>query len=319
MSDDERPSPRARISKWLLKANDEIDHTSARKHQTKLVNLKNEHRNRASLHSEQPTDPPGASRLAKYLANDNHDIASAHRQKRDLSQSRRLQVKIPSRVNGDQAEESTEISNPEDCGIAKRLGLQGPFQAFGDEAGPSFCKTGNFAKRRRKALSSSSDLQPAVLIDVDADLQENKASHNVMINRDSLDLSHDSDHSTLLFDPPKKGGDTYERRPRHKTREDRYEVQQPKERKKKVTTRTTEKAKPANRRRNRIKSGGVLMHDFNAPNVQNDRLTVINPLANIDHHIRLILASAKTRKVIWYLIWDFWTRESFFSGQEERL
>ncbi len=275
MLEDEPTSPRTRISKWLSKADGSIDKTRTRKVRTKAIHSKSEHRKEVSSHPEQPAQPSGVSNLTKDLSYDNHALTSARHQKRVSDQPHRGHGRFRARLDDRETKEPAESSKPPECGIAKRMGLQGPFRGFGNEEGPVIYEKSRSAKRQRKVLSSSSDLQPAILADRNTDLQEEKVSYNMKVYRNSATVSHGSDQSTMLFSSPKRVEKTYERRPRHKTREDLYEVQPTKERKKKAPTRGAEKEKPVDKRRKRMKSGGVLMHDFNAPNIPNDRLTVI--------------------------------------------
>lgn len=88
---------------------------------------------------------------------------------------------------------------------------------------------------------------------------------------ESVDVSSPSDATIALPEKPLK---TYERRPRHKTREDHYEL---KENKKRAAAKADEKAAPRKSKKSRKrkeKSGAALMHGFSAACVDSDRLTV---------------------------------------------
>lgn len=69
----------------------------------------------------------------------------------------------------------------------------------------------------------------------------------------------------------------YGRRPRHKTKDDKYEVKQPgrkSEKHKGKKEKRDAKAKQGKKRKRKERSGDALMHTFSAPNVAQDRLTV---------------------------------------------
>ena len=68
----------------------------------------------------------------------------------------------------------------------------------------------------------------------------------------------------------------FERRPRRKTREDRYQLKHG-DKKKSGSVGSTERKPGVKRRRHCEKSGAALLHDFAAPNVSDDRLTVSYP------------------------------------------
>ena len=64
----------------------------------------------------------------------------------------------------------------------------------------------------------------------------------------------------------------YERRARHKTRHDKYESKPEKGQRKETAAKDR---RPSRRQKGSMKkSGAALMHDFDAPNVARDRLTV---------------------------------------------
>ena len=67
------------------------------------------------------------------------------------------------------------------------------------------------------------------------------------------------------------GGKKYERRPRRKTKSDKYELKVDKKRK---DMSGAEKSRRKSKRRRRKKTGVTLNHEFKAPNVQQDRLTL---------------------------------------------
>ena len=137
-------------------------------------------------------------------------------------------------------------------------------------------------KRKRKASSTISYLEPAV-VDELPDAQDGKwtpfereRTRRLPSGDDDGGLKYPSeflrrpDQTTLL---PEKPAGSYERRPRHKTREDRYELKDGTRDKKKVAKKDSQEKKQKKHKR-REKSGAALMHSFTAQNVSHDRLTV---------------------------------------------
>ncbi|MCJ1389319.1 hypothetical protein MMC18_002175 [Xylographa bjoerkii] len=136
-------------------------------------------------------------------------------------------------------------------------------------------------RKRRRASSSSSYLEPAIANEMthtasrickeshsrgrNADAQHNERRQEIS----SSDVSDVSVSQTSFS--PAKPVKTYERRSRHKTREDRYllkdataHVRAPKEKKRKKSTRLSRKEK----------TGSALLHNFVADNVASERLTL---------------------------------------------
>lgn len=90
-----------------------------------------------------------------------------------------------------------------------------------------------------------------------------------------MDLS--SRASNADVDWPEKSAKNYERRSRHKTREDRYDLHKDRkpDQKKEVKPKTGIESKK--KRKGVQKSGAALMQNFSAGNVETDRLTVSLP------------------------------------------
>lgn len=138
-------------------------------------------------------------------------------------------------------------------------------------------------KRRRRSSSTIFDLEPAefvgprVVRDIDhADFQNIKVKSKALrpSNSPSHPCRNSSSASSEKFRLLRKDTKDYERKPRRKTREDRYELKRSKPKKK---TREDQKENAARKKaiRNRkLKTGTTLMHEFVAQNVMHDRLTV---------------------------------------------
>ncbi|KAI4192933.1 MAG: hypothetical protein LQ350_008529 [Teloschistes chrysophthalmus] len=83
-----------------------------------------------------------------------------------------------------------------------------------------------------------------------------------------------SSSSSVAIVPPGGPSKTYERRSRHKTKEDCYELKQAKKRNQAKGKKNRVAGKPKKKKRKDAqKSGAALMQDFNAENVQPERLT----------------------------------------------
>ena len=137
-------------------------------------------------------------------------------------------------------------------------------------------------KRKRKASSTISYLEPAVVDELpDAEdgkwtPYERERTRRLPPGDDDGELKSRSkflrrpDQTIVL---PEKPAESYERRPRRKTREDRYELKDGNRDKKKVGKKDSQEKKQKKHKR-REKSGAALMHSFTAQNVSHDRLTV---------------------------------------------
>ena len=135
-------------------------------------------------------------------------------------------------------------------------------------------------RKRHRSSSTSSVLEPAVLdyvIDRDDEnfqqdyTSRNHGRHAMRSNqerhreRPSSESGKSSESEATLVQGPR----SYERRPRHKTKEDKYELKHGNERKR------PEKQKSSSRRQSRnAKTGATLLHNFTAENVASKRLTV---------------------------------------------
>lgn len=172
--------------------------------------------------------------------------------------------------------------------LADHLGLHAPFRSFasrGADARPPPQREDERRKRRRSPSAASSYLEPAIRVDDSDggsdDLHDATALRASHVTQQSAKimgkLSRSSSHTLGL---PEKPLETYERRKRHKTREDRYE---PKQERKRDNVKKREKGareKPKRKRKHAQKSGSALMQDFAAGNVEPERLTV----SLYDHH-----------------------------------
>lgn len=167
--------------------------------------------------------------------------------------------------------------------LPSRLGLQAPFRLLGEEAHPQDLQRHDRHHTKKRRISVSSDttyLQPATAA-ANAESENGKRSHSRRhhprvdpydVDDDDLTPSILSSSSYSVTDcSPKKPAKTYDRKPRHKTRDDRYEKKQIKELAK---AKAKKAAKKGDKRKRKTRSGAAPTHNFTAKNVTQDRLTV---------------------------------------------
>ena len=168
--------------------------------------------------------------------------------------------------------------------LVKRLNLHAPFRSFADGSDLEdrhASQSNRVRKRRRSPSSTGSYLEPAVLpVRTITNHEDRKASERHMHHQShdgtvSESSSPPLQSSNECSDPPEKQMMTYEKRSRHKTKEDRYELKPGKSRveerrKKEKKGADTKKRKNSKPQRT---SGNALVHDFAARNVAPDRLT----------------------------------------------
>ena len=281
MSDAERQSPRTAIRKWLQVT----DNKSTARPANALPERQNIQRG-SKHHSRQ-------HHITRYQpeTEDQHDKAAGRNNpKYNKNGTRQKHVAEKTHlVNSLQAQPGKHsIANPVDPDglvLAERLGLHPPFRTFKDHSDGSIPKVKNRTRKRKRSWSSSSSyLEPAAVSDLDND--DDRPSHATMLRTVSTrpalgdrgnNNSHTTSQSSEMVDPSaEKKLKLYERRPRHKTRIDRYELKENIRHGKKTkqdAKKESGKKKPKKHRR-KEKSGAALMHDFTAQNVAHNRLTV---------------------------------------------
>ena len=139
--------------------------------------------------------------------------------------------------------------------------------------------SGHRRKRRKTEPRSESMIDEAAVEDLRSahenpiatpEHRHRRANYKMLANREGPPQPDSVAHVPVsLKSPPIR---PYQRRPRHKTREDRYDSKLSKEERKLLSSRN--KNPPKAKRRNTKKSGDAIMHDFEARNVAQDRLTV---------------------------------------------
>ncbi|KAL8688187.1 MAG: hypothetical protein Q9218_005841 [Villophora microphyllina] len=165
--------------------------------------------------------------------------------------------------------------------LAEQLGLHAPFRTFatrGADAQPSLRPRHERHKRRRSHSLASSYLEPAIHIN-DGD-ETSDPSLAVQAKRPPLrENNHDRQMPSRSSSPAiaslHKPAKSYERRSRHKTKEDRYELKVEKKRNKIRESKDWVADKPKKKKQKHArKSGAALMQGFNAGNVEPERLTL---------------------------------------------
>ena len=280
MSDAKPQSPRAAIRKWLR--------STESKSAVKPVNTatKQQEIEWGSRH------PSRTHRLIEYASETEDQYEEKARRKRQRHSKCGIRQKRATDevclVNSEQVQprihpEHNTAVNADGFGLAEKLGLHPPFRTFKDHSDNDFLDfQGRQRKRKHSRSSTSSYLEPAAADDL-SDNDHNRHRHAtrsrpvragpILGRTEKTDLPTASPDSESLLLSPEKLLKSYERRPRNKTRQDRYELKDKSEKTKQATRRDRADKKQKKRKR-KEKSGAALMHDFTAHNVAHDRLTV---------------------------------------------
>lgn len=137
-------------------------------------------------------------------------------------------------------------------------------------------------KRKRSVTSLSSCPDPAAPSEFS---QSRKDKHRKHHSLSTEVREHHRDESSSESSKPETSLDTpapspaqvrksYERRPRHKTRQDKYEIKHGKQKEKQSTERKVTSKNHKRRAKHRDKAGAALLHNFSAENIASDRITV---------------------------------------------
>ena len=281
MSDGERESPRAAIRSWLNNTSgipvpaasnaqyQQPNHAGKRKHHSKRRDHASDYHLRSSKQERAGLRPRHAV----------HDDATRH-QKAISAETRPPKL---GRSNTKKTEHDVLRSRPNESRLADHLRLHPPFCDFKDQnKNQDVDPIGGKRQRKRERSSSSqiSYLETASAADA-ADINNRdrplyREKQRQTSKGDGFPSSPvTSQRSDNVPGSGKKSSKLYERRPRHKTRADRYELK--KSSKHNAEVRVDKQGRIKEKRKNRKrkdKSGAALMHDFSAQNVWQDRLTV---------------------------------------------
>ena len=280
MAHEVRQSPRAAIRTWLRESTNDKSRLEFNNIKSKLPLHRSQHlrRHKTRYNGEIP-DQSGTRAHPKPVANGESGEAL----------QRAPNKSIPSTSDSCREgprDKTTKVLQPRpgDPGFAESLGLHPPFRTFKVQSEDGLAHRGDpirTRKRKQKASSIISYLEPAA-VDELPDAEDGKWTpyESERTRRlppcDDEELKPQSgflrrpDQTTAL---PGKLAESYERRPRHKTREDRYELKDGTRSEKKAAKKDSQEKKQKKHKR-REKSGAALMHSFTAQNVSHDRLTV---------------------------------------------
>ena len=178
------------------------------------------------------------------------------------------------------------LQRPDEPGLAEKLGLHAPFRTFRDRSDDEDVNLDALRrprKRRRRRSSTGSYLEPAEIeeqIDLESDAGSpskeamNRGSRRIHSKSRAEHLPESSVATPQILETP---AECYVRRPRHKTRADRYELKEGNGDRRKEKSKLNEresKDKKHKKLKRKAKLGEAIMHDFSAQNVSHDRLTV---------------------------------------------
>lgn len=281
MSDVE--SPRNAIRKWLQGTDSKLTPKPAEalSEQQKIERNSRHHsrpHRRTSYHSE--TERPHAEQ--------------ASRKRRRYDKDRNRQKKIPDKAlsvtplqaQSQKHSKATSAVIPDGRGLAERLGLHAPFRVLRDRSDDSIPEVRSHPQKRRRCRSSTSSYLEPAAAEPFSDNDHAGSSHSTILRtagtRPALDKEDNNSSlqafkdSVTLLPPPEKPSISYKKRPRHKTRKDRYELKESSRHREKTEqdTKKNRKEKKPKKPKRREKSGAALMHGFTAQNVAHGRLTV---------------------------------------------
>ena len=165
--------------------------------------------------------------------------------------------------------------------LAERLGLHTPFrqmEAVQIAEDTALSLDADRRHKRRRTSSEPSYLEPVITKRSHKPREYSKEKHqkrhrSIMRHKDdsdAIEVYSDTDvFSASVASSLVRPSRTYMRRPRHKTKDDKYNVHQ-----EKMNRRQKEKEGTRTKHRHREKSGTELLQNFSANNVAQDRLTV---------------------------------------------
>ncbi|KAL8839121.1 MAG: hypothetical protein Q9176_004623 [Flavoplaca citrina] len=248
MSSPRRPSPRAAIREWLSHTN-AADPTSLR----------------------QIADEPSR----KHEGHPKKPYSSGQLKERRLEARGAQPRPFEDYHSRPKAKDARDGRN-----VAEQLGLHAPFRSFASRIADPGAETqpeNQLRKRKRKSSSPASLLEPAVYPNVckEPDQDHKDAEPGKSQDQDQLNyIELSSGASSAILNSPEKPVKTYERRSRHKTREDRYELQKDRKISKTKDINSKARDRPKKKRKGVQKCGAALMQNFSAGNIEADRITL---------------------------------------------
>lgn len=293
MPSDERESPRAAIRNWLHVT--ETKSPKPRHIQAEVQPEQHQHGSKERHRSRRQNPRTKDIELQHVATPRTQDVD--HRGDRNTGSCRDAVEDSEHEHARDNISKSNEARNhghtkrhtlqrPDEPGLAEKLGLHAPFRTFRDRSEDDDVNLDALSrprKRRRRRSSTGSYLEPAeneeqIDLERDAGFPSKEA-----INGGSRRIpprsraDHLSESSVATPPVPEKPAESYVRRPRHKTRDDRYELKEGNGDRRKKKSKLNEregKDKKHKKLKRKAKLGEAIMHDFSAQNVSHDRLTV---------------------------------------------
>ena len=281
MSDAE--SPRTAIRKWLQGT----DGKSTAKPAEALSEQQKIERN-----SRHHSKPYPRTRYHSETEGPHDEEAGRKRQRYDKDGNRQKKIPdkalsfTPLQARSQKHSKATAAVIPDGPGLAGRLGLHAPFRILRDRSDDSVPEVQSRQQKRRRCRSSTSSYLEPAAAEPFSDNDYARSSHSTILrtvgtrpalnDEDNNSPPQASKDSVTLLPPPEKLSISYRKRPRHKTRKDRYELKESgrhREQTKQDTKKNRKGTKPKKPKR-KEKSGAALMHGFTAQNVVHDRLTV---------------------------------------------
>ena len=297
MSDAERQSPRTAIRNWLQVTD---CNTAARPSDAPRELLKIEQASRSFHPGQKPSTSHPLTNQDQYDKRNGH---KQHGHKNNGTRQKRITDKStlvePIQAQRRRQPKDTTVKSSS-LGLAERLGLHAPFRVFKEHNDEDINEAQHHSRKRRRGRSTTStDLRPPAANDPVNNKHDRPSfltttrpakMQPALNNRDENSPPTASQGSDMNLQSPEKLAQSYKRRPRHKTRLDRYEFKGNDGRSKKpeqAMERDQGKKKQKKHKR-KEKSGAPLMHDFAAQNVAHDRLTVSCPSCPlVRRHLRL--------------------------------
>lgn len=282
MSADQRQSPRAAIRDWLQYAS-----ADPRPRPANSPPKRHERKRRPSSFAR-PAVSAEKQPPESLFANHEGDRSKKRLHRKKSHKSRRETIATPPGPQRVTLSTHALEPRPGDPGFAEHLGLHAPFRNFKaqrDDLDAGSRDRDHQRKRRRRESSSSSYLELAendgptdnenIYHDSDDEIESPKQPIRGKKNDPPSSATSQASISEQL--PSKKLSEIFERRPRHKTREDRYDLKDITGDKRKRPAKRDRKdghERRSKRTKHKEKSGAALMHSFAPQNVTHERLTV---------------------------------------------
>jgi len=328
MHGDERESPRDAIRSWL--DGTERESPKSRRTRAYVRQKQHQHGGKARHHPIRQASRSksiGRERAATF-GTQNVDHRGDRNQKSYGNNVEEPEHGSAMRVTSNTSEVRTHrhtarhtMQRLDEPGLAEKLGLHAPFRTFRDGSGDDNVDLDALSrprKRRRHESPTGSFLEPAEFHEQTNFERDACSPMDTAGNGRSRRVHRILGSSIVALPSLEKPAETYEKRPRHKTREDRYELKEGNSDRREKKSKWNEKDgkdKKHKKHKRKEKSGAALMRDFSAQNVSHDRLTVSSGDAlgvSMEHADKTSVATIKKARA-------FRQRQSVFANPKKRL